>query len=232
MKTIGVLGLGAQATVDFEVRVNRAAERALPRAATTGYVPMVVVHHRRPPVVVNEDFSAVLPLRVDPALLEAARWLGGRADFIVMTANGPHRFAKEVEEAAGKPLVSMIDATIAEVKRLGWKRVGALAFQDPQAPVYMGPLRALGLACETIDGERQKRLDAAIMRLMEGRETDQHCAEARAAVETLRMKGVDGVIPGCTEIPLLMGEAAMQSPDMVNPAQLLAAEVVARAVKA
>lgn len=230
MKTIGVLGLGAQAAVDFQARVHRVSERDLPRAATTGYPPMIVWYHRRPPVVVNDDFTTALPLRVDPMLLEAVRWLGARVDFVVMTANGPHLFRKEIEEAAGRPVVSMIEATVAEVERRGWRRVGALAFLDSKAPVYAGPLREMGIACETIDEAMQKRLDAAIFKLMEGRETEKHRAVAREAVEVLRARGVDGVIPGCTEIPLLLGEEEMGKRDVVNPAQMLAEEVVRRAV--
>ena len=43
MKTIGVLGgLGPQATVDFEVRVHREAQRWIPPRMNGGYPPMIV----------------------------------------------------------------------------------------------------------------------------------------------------------------------------------------------
>lgn len=225
MKTIGVLGLGAQATVDFEKRIHQASQRLIPPRATGGYPPMIVWHHRRPPILVNEDLSPVHPRQPDPKFLEAARWLGANADFLVITANGPHLFHKEVEHAAGRRLLSMIDVTLAEVRRRGWRRVGVLGFFDPQAPVYTEPMRAQGLAYETIDDEQQAKLNTAIFRLMEGRENDESRAAAREAVAALRAKGVDGVIPGCTEIPLLLRERA-DAPDLVNPAQILAEAAV------
>src|SRR5262245_13130376 len=140
MKTIGVLGIGPQATLDFEVRVHKAAQRLIPSNALSGYPPMIVYHHRRPPVVVADGFSPVHPLQPDPQLLEAARWLASKADFLILTANAPHVFRKEIEHAAGRPLLSMIDATIAEVRRRNWRRIGVLGFFDPQVPVYTQPL--------------------------------------------------------------------------------------------
>lgn len=45
MKTIGVLGgLGPQATMEFEVRVHRAAQRLIPQDGNQGYPPMVVYY--------------------------------------------------------------------------------------------------------------------------------------------------------------------------------------------
>ena len=52
---------------------------------------------------------------------------------------------------------------------------------------------------------------------------------AREAVAALRARQVDGIILGCTEIPLLLGAAAA-APDMLNAAQLLAEAAVARAI--
>ena len=50
MKTIGVLGgLGPQATMDFEARVHRVAQRLSRRSYNGGYPPMVVYYFRQPP---------------------------------------------------------------------------------------------------------------------------------------------------------------------------------------
>src|SRR3954468_23949818 len=85
MKTIGVLGgLGPQATMDFEARLHRAAQRVIPPHLNSGYPPMVVWYCRHPPVVGAEDGRPELPLRADPRLLDAARRLGQMADFLVI----------------------------------------------------------------------------------------------------------------------------------------------------
>ena len=68
-------------------------------------------------------------------------------------------------------------------------------------------------------------LDQAILRYMAGRTSVEETAVALRAVEELRDRGVDGIILGCTEIPLLLGAAA-EAVDLINPAQLLAETAV------
>ena len=228
MKTVGVLGgLGPQATMDFEARVHAVSQRLIPQRGNGGYPPMVVYYHRHTPVLLNDDGSPVLPIQPDPRLFEAARRVGALADFLVITANGPHMLRDAIEQAAGRPVLSMIDVTLDEVRRRGFRTLGVLGLGEPM--VYLAPLGQLGLACETIDGDLRDRLDRAIVGLMEGRTGPESSAVAREAIDTLRGRGVDGVILGCTEIPLLLGEAT-DAPDLINPAQLVAEATVRHAI--
>jgi aspartate racemase len=73
-------------------------------------------------------------------------------------------------------------------------------------------------------------LDDAIIRLMAGQTRPEDKALAVEAVEQLRSRGVDGIILGCTEIPLILGDATEQD-DLVNPAQLLAEAAVQFAIE-
>ena len=228
MKTIGVLGgLGPQATMDFEARVHASSQRLIPQRGNEGYPPMVVFYYRHAPILLHEDGSPVLPIQPDPRLFDAARRVGSLADFLVITANGPHMLREAIEQAAGRPVLSMIDVTLDEVRRRGCRTLGVLGLGEPT--VYLDPLGRLGLACETIDGDLRDRLDRAIAGLMEGRTGPESSAVAHEAVDTLRGRGVDGVILGCTEIPLLLGEAA-GAPDLLNPAEVLAEATVRHAI--
>lgn len=230
MKTIGVLGgLGPQATMDFVQRVHAVSQQRNPQElGNRGYPPMAVYYHRKPPMLVNEDMTPVSPLQPDPQLLEGARWLGRAADFLVITANGPHMMANEIEEAAGIPLLSMIEAAMAEVKRRRWQQVGVLAMGEPR--VYAAPLADAGLELEGIGRPLRDLLDKTILRFMAGHSGDEATAVALKAVEELRMRGVDGIILGCTEIPLLLGET-IHAADLINPSQLLAETAVRKALE-
>ena len=228
MKTIGVIGgLGPQATMDFEQRIHRVAQGRIPPHGNQGYPPMVVLYHRRPPVVVNDDSTPRLPLTLDPGLLDAARTIGASADFLVILANLPHLFQPEIERASGREVLSMIDVTLEAVRARGWRRIGAVGLGLPT--IYTDRFAALGLTAETLTAEQRVPLDRAIIGLIEGRDTDASRQHAHDAVATLRDRGVDGIILGCTEIPLLLGPAA-DAPDLVSPAQLLAEAAVARAI--
>jgi aspartate racemase len=228
VKTIGVLGgLGPQATMDFEARVHAASQRLVAGRGNEGYPPMVVYYHRRPPVVTAPDGSPLRPFQIDPLLLEAARRLGAWADFLVITSNGVHRWQGEIAAAAGRPVLSMIDVTLDEVARRGWRTVGVLTFIDPG--VYREPLEQRGFRVEVVDAARQARLDDLVPAFSAGRSGPGARAILAGAVDELRGRPVDGVILGCSEFPLLLGSPA-DAPDLIDPGPLLAEAAVRRAV--
>ena len=231
MKTIGVLGgIGPQATMDFETRVHAVAQPLMAPHANSGYPPMVVYYHREPPVLVGPDgHSPILPLQPNPAFLDAAKRLGSWADFLVVTANGPHMFQAEIERAAGIPMLSMIELILVEARKRGWRRVGALGLGEPR--VHIEELTRVGIAAEALEAELRERLDAAIIKVMEGRVGDTERAIMQEALKDLRGRGVDGIILGCTELPFLVGPAADTSPLLINPIQLLAEAAVRRAME-
>ena len=187
---------------------------------------MVVYYFRQTPFLEADDGSPATPLRPHPDLVEVAAKLGQLADFIVITSNFLHLFRAAVEQAAGCGVVSMIDVTLAEVGRRNWQHVGVLGFGDPI--VYTQRLTAIGLRSETIDGAQRTRLDKAILNVMEGREDTSSVRAAEEGIATLRAKQVDGIILGCTEIPLLLPDSTAS--DLVNPIEQLAAGAVHEAL--
>jgi aspartate racemase len=135
----------------------------------------------------------------------------------------------------------MIEITVEEVqqrghdgaaaRRRGWRRVGVLGLGEPT--VYRVELERIGLACETLPDEPgglRDKLDQAITGLMAGRTGPEATNVAMEAVAALRAKGVDGIILGCTEIPLLLGDAS-QAPGLINPLALLAEAAVRFAIE-
>jgi len=224
MKTIGILGgMGPQATIDLEMRLHKAAQQLISPMQNSGYPPIVVQYYRHPPVLLTEQHMPVFPWQPDPRLLETAKKLGPLADFIIIPSNGAHMFQKEIEQSAGRKVLSMIDTTLEEVKKRKWKKIGVLGMMN--AKVYSSRLAAMGLGFEIISDELQLKLNQAIMTVMEGREGAGECDVARQAIDELRRKNTDGIIPGCTEIPLLLGNL-MDAPDILNPAQLLAGAAI------
>ncbi len=168
----------------------------------------------------------VQPLQPDPLLLEAARTLSTMAHFLVIASNSVNMMREAFEAATGRLVLSMIETTIEEVRRRRWRRVGMLTFRS--IPVYTEPLRELGMTCETIPTNLAGSLDQAITALSAGIETEHDRSVAREAVAVLRARDVDGIILGCTEIPLLLQEEAA---DLINPLHLLAEAAVKHALQ-
>lgn len=232
MKTIGVIGgSGPQATMDFEARVHAVSQRLIPQRTNSGYPPMLVYYHRTLPFVTNADGSPVLPMQMHPSLQEKVKAVGAACDFLVITSNASHTFQADFEQISGRKVLSMIDVTLEEVRKLGWRKIGLLGFGEPR--VYMAPLDQMGVPYETLSGELaelRNRLDRAILAVMEGSAGREETALAIEIVEVLRTRGVDGVILGCTEIPLLMEDKANAS-DLINPLALLAEAAVRYAME-
>jgi aspartate racemase len=131
-----------------------------------------------------------------------------------------------VEPAADRPVVSIIEATLAEVRRRKWQRVGVIALGD--GAIYTEPLRGQGIACETTEAYQ---LASAVFGVMEGRIDDASRAIVRNSVEDLRRRNVDGIILGCTELPILLGAEADEASDLINSTQMLAEAAVDYAMR-
>lgn len=229
MKRMGVLGgVSAQATMDFEARVHRVSQRLIRPKKNEGYPPMVVWYHRRPPIRFGADGRPLVPREIDPEMVEAARWLGKAVDFIVIPCNAAHVGIDAVREAAGCPVLSMIDLAVGEAVRRGYRRVGVSGFAGAPA-VYTDQLESRGIQHAGIAEALQPALDAGIHAVAEGREGERDAAAARAAVAALRGANVDGIVLGCTEIPLLLGDDGVAA-DLINPLELLAEAAVKYAI--
>jgi len=231
VKSIGILGgFGPQATMDLVRRIHVVSQRLIPQDWNRGYPPLVVHYLRVPPVATTDGGPPLLPLRASPELLAAAARAGAHADFLLVAGNAPHLFQGEIEKAAGRPILSMIEVALAEVGRRGWRTVGVLGFGSAAVPVYTDRMRAAGMRCQVIDEALQRRINAAVVRVQEGRETEESRETVREAVALLRGRGVDGTILGCTELgPLLDSDA--EAEDLVDPVPLLAEAAVRRAME-
>jgi aspartate racemase len=229
VKTIGILGgIGPQATMELEQRIHRVAQRRIPPHGNQGYPPLVTVFMRYAPVLVDEESRPIEPRQADPRLFEAARKLGEWADVIAIPSNTPHQFLDELREAAGSEVLDMIAITLAEVERRDERPVGVLGLGVTH--VYLDPLRERGVPTCVPDAAEQDRLDRSIIRLMEGRDGDTEREAAADALASVRGRGAARTILGCSEIALLLGDAALDD-DLVDPVQLLAEAAVEAAIE-
>ena len=233
MKTIGVLGgIGPQATMQLEQHVHRAAQRLVPQRKNSGYPPMVVYYVRDVPFVMDERHVPRVPYEPTPALLEGARALGSVADFLLIGSNATHLLQPHVERVSGRPVLSVIDVVLREVQQRGWRKVGVLGMGSPV--VYTRRLDELHIAHETIEPPLRDTLDEGIFYSMEGKTEPRWTSAALDAVEQLRRRGADGVILGCTEIPVVLGDdhtkRLLDAGSVIDPLALLADAAVRHAM--
>ena len=232
MKTIGVIGgLGPQSTLDILDRLHKVCQKRIPQMANSGYPRLYVGFCHEAPMAINADGSMRDPLAPSSELLDVARAIGAITDFLIIASNTPHLFASEIEEVSGRVVLSIVDAVVEEIRKRGSKNVGIIAVGEAlRQGMYQRALDAQGIKWVAIPLDVSKALDMSIFAIMEGDDPAALSRPAEDAVAYLRAQKVDGIILGCTEIPLLLGSACDER-DIINPSQLLAEVAVRYAIE-
>ncbi len=142
-------------------------------------------------------------------MADAARALEkGGADFLVLCTNTMHRCAWAIDAAVKIPLLHIADPTAAAIQAAGLTRVGLLgtAFTMEQ-DFYRGRLEGFGLEVLVPDADDRAAVHGIIYReLVTGQVLEASREVYRAVIRRLVDRGAQGVILGCTEIMLLIGQ--------------------------
>ena len=143
-------------------------------------------------------------------LVDAARRLEqGGADCLVICTNTMHKLAGQVEAAVKIPLIHIADATAQRVQSEKLKKVGLLgtAFTMEQ-DFYKGRLtKKFGLEVIVPEASDRRLVHRVIYNeLCQGKVSSESRAEFVRIMRELVERGAKGIILGCTEIMLLVGQ--------------------------
>ncbi|MFF8291156.1 aspartate/glutamate racemase family protein [Streptomyces sp. NPDC016309] len=163
-------------------------------------------------------------------LAEAARGLAAAgADLLLICTNTMHKVAGQVQDAVPVPLLHLGDATADAVRAAGVRTVGLLgtAFTMEQ-DFYRDRLARHGLTVLVPEAEGRAEVHRIIYEeLCLGIVEDTSRAAYQRVIGRLVADGAEGVILGCTEIELLIGQE--HSPVPVFPTTRLHAEAAVTA---
>lgn len=137
-------------------------------------------------------------------LIKAAKALEkAGAEIIALTANTPHIVFPEVQKAVNVPMVSIIDALIEEMKRRDVKKVLLLGTKTTMtADFYKNALREAGFEVITPNEEEIDEIDRIIFEELAFENLKSKSYLINLVKRYAQEKGVEGVILGCTELPL------------------------------
>lgn len=211
MKTIGLIGgMSWESTADYYRYINQGVNRRLGGL------------HSAKCMLYSCDFEEVVRLQKAGAWGEAAALLAdaarkleaGGCDAILICTNTMHVVAGEVQQAAGIPLLNIVDATADRVKTNGLRKVGLLGtLYTMEHSFYTDRLREQGLDAIVPDEEDRLRVHEVIFNeLCKGELNPDSKSDFMRIVERLRERGAEGVILGCTEIPLLLKQGDVDVP--------------------
>ncbi len=205
IKRIGVLGGSSdQATAVYYARLNKAANERL-GGWNTAELILTSMNFAFSEECVRKGLWA----EMGAYLADRAKALElGGADLFLCVSNTLHRVADEFCAGVRMPFLHIADPTAAAIRARGLGRVGLLGTKPVMSADYMKQrYRQQGVEAIVPTEEEQDLVDRIIF--------DELCkgvfsAEAKAAylkiIDAMADRGAQGMILGCTEIPLLIAQ--------------------------
>jgi aspartate racemase len=226
MRTIGLLGgMSWESSIEYYRILNQ-----LVREERGGL-------HSAPLLLHSFDFDQVAALQAAGRWDQAGDLLAGAAkgleaagaELLLLCTNTMHKVAPAVQAATSVPLLHIIDATAERASAAGLGTVGLLGSSfTMEDGFYQQRMRAHGLRV-LVPGEADRRLVHRVIfqELCAGVITAASRQAYREVIARLAAAGAEGVILGCTEIELLIGQA--DSPVQVFPTTRIHAEAAVTA---
>jgi aspartate racemase len=149
-------------------------------------------------------------------MIDAAKKIErGGADFLVICTNTMHKMAPEVAAAIDIPLLHIADATASAIKAQHLKTVGLLGTRfTMEGNFYREKLeKDHGLKVLIPDDEGRESVHRIIYdELVKGVIREESRNVYLDVIADLQSRGAEGIILGCTEIPLLVKQSDVSIP--------------------
>jgi aspartate racemase len=200
-KVLGVLGgMGPLASAQFMVRLTLLT----PATRDQDHIPTVLWSDPRvPDRTVGRLRGGDDPL---PWLLRGIAGLRrAGCGAIAIPCNTAHGWYNAMRDAAETPILHIVDAAAAELRRLGIRsgRIGVMGTQATLAMrLYQDRLGTLGWDCIVPSQDEMDRLVTPAIALVKANRVADAYTPLAEVVRSLAAHGAAGVVLGCTEIPL------------------------------
>ncbi|MGA8904792.1 MAG: aspartate/glutamate racemase family protein [Candidatus Bathyarchaeia archaeon] len=211
MKLIGLIGgTGWVSTIEYYRIMNEEVNRRLGGLQSAKCVlysfNYAVIHE------LNESYDAE---RQGALMVDAAKKLVSiGAEGIVLCANTLHQFAERVEKEIPVPLIHVSVATAMQIKKQNFRTVGLLATKyTMEMDFYKRKLNEANIQVLIPDAEEREFIHHTITHeLLKGVLKEESKARFLEIMNHLHSRGAQGIILGCTEIPLLVKQHDTELP--------------------
>lgn len=226
-KVVGVIGgMGPEASVLFYQRLTAATAAG----SDQEHLHVIIDSNSKIPdrtESIREGSSATL----DAIVVSARRLQVMGAQIIAMPCNSAHYWYPQISIRIDIPLIHMIEEVFKSIMVSGPGRVGLLA---TSGTVSSGVYSKASGDVELIlpDEENQERVHRAIYSIKgaAGQEMLGIRADLLEVVEGLRGRGAEGIILGCTEIPIVIGQKDVGELPVFDSTQILVEATLREAI--
>ncbi|MGZ2371641.1 aspartate/glutamate racemase family protein [Ancylomarina sp. YFZ004] len=212
MKRIGLIGgMSWESSIVYYELINKKV-----KAVLGGF-------HSCKSLMDTVDFDQIVKLQhedrweeLDEIMLDSAKRLEkAGADIIVLCTNTMHLCSPAIKANISIPFLHIAEATGMEIVSRGIKKVALLGTKFTMEKDFYKEVLSNQFGIEVIipnDAERAQVHQIIYGELVQGKIKDESRQVYQTIIKNLEDRGAEGVILGCTEIPLLISDSDVNIP--------------------
>lgn len=201
---LGIVGgLGPETSSKFHLNIIRRFREKF------GIQPKIIMIIA--PVSEEEEREAIndSPRRLLSVLVSCIENLNkSGADFIVIPCNTVHIFIDELRKISNIPIISIVDETAKEVKRRDISKVAILSTTATiNSNLFQKPLIKNHIKVIFPLEDEQKIITTSINSVLStGKATEKDKSGIKQIIQTLKLRGAEAAILGCTDLQFLVSD--------------------------
>jgi aspartate racemase len=229
MKTIGLIGgTGWVSTLEYYRLINEETNKLLGGHNAAHCILYSFNYADINECNIRDDHEGVYRFVLDAAI----KLKNAKADCLMLCANTMHQYVDRLIQEVKLPIIHTADATALEIKRLGLSTIGLLGTKfTMEMDFYKKRLGDAGI--KSLVPEKSERLfihNTIMDELLKEIFKPESKKRFLDIINDLEQKGAQGIVLGCTEIPLLLKQEDTSLP-VFNTLKIHAKAAVDFAIK-
>jgi aspartate racemase len=212
MKTIGLIGgMSWESSAEYYRIINETVKKSMGGL------------HSAKCIMYSVDFGEIVEIHEDGRWDEVGEILSdiamtlekGGADFIVICTNTMHKLAETIQPRISIPLLHIADATGEKISERGMKTVGLLGTKFTMEEAFYKNRLKEHFNIDTLIPRKEERAAVNTIiydELCVGVFNESSRTTMKNIIQSLVDRGAEGIILGCTEIPLLIKQEDVSVP--------------------
>lgn len=204
MKTIGLIGgMSWESSVEYYKIINETVKNKLGGLHSAKCLMYSVDFHEIEVLQHQDKWEELTEIMIDAG----EKLKNGGADFIVICTNTMHKMAEDIEKAVGLKVLHIAEATGEEIIRSGIKKVGLIGTKFTMEGDFYKKVLKDKYNIDVIIPEAEEREiihNVIYDELCKGEINSESKEKYKEIIGKLSENGAEGIVLGCTEIPLLI----------------------------
>ncbi len=210
MKTLGLIGgTSWHSTIVYYRLINELVGEKIGSQAN----PPLIVHSINIELMREQNKE-----KINAKYLDVSQKLqNAGAEAIIICANTPHMTYDFVQPKIDIPILHIADAVGKEAKKLGLSKLGLLGNRPTMTGNFIPDVLSIKYGIETIIPEAHcigQAHNYISKELTQGQFTEKAKQFFVTQIDLLKARGTDGVILGCTELPMLIKPEDVEIPTL------------------